>query len=98
MDQQGGSVGKSNCHQACGSEFNPQNPHDGKREPTPTRGPLTSTHVPWYMHPSLSHSFCYCDKHDNPKQLIEKKDLVHLTQPNNSLSSRKSGHELKAGT
>jgi hypothetical protein len=31
--------------QALGFEFNPQNPHGRKREPTPSSCPLTSTHT-----------------------------------------------------
>lgn len=43
-EQKNGSLGNGAYHQAGLPEFKPQNP-SGRKELTPTNGPLTSTHM-----------------------------------------------------
>ena len=47
---QGCSVGKGACRQTRWSEFNPQGPHESRREPILTTCPLTSIYSLWYLH------------------------------------------------
>lgn len=44
QDQRDDSEDKGACHQDGGPEFDPQDPHRGKRELTPTSCPLNVCH------------------------------------------------------
>lgn len=44
------SVCKGACHQISQPEFNPQNPHGGKKERTSVNCPVTSTPAPKLTH------------------------------------------------
>lgn len=54
--QQDGSVGESDNHQAWGTEFDPWDPRDRRRERTSTSYPLTCTSILWYAPQKHTHT------------------------------------------
>lgn len=54
-------MGKGACYQAWQSEFDPQDPHSGRREPTHASCPLSSTCALWLVH-TQTHKYNKCNK------------------------------------